>query len=176
MKKAFLLFALLSILCIGNAQNPLSYEYVIQKEGMTAEQIYNSLVVWISTNFTSVDGEYLKDKEEKMIVKDVMIDFSTGKLSTICYDGDVKFKMQFFCREGRFKVILTNFIHSNLPGNSRTCILGLIYDTPVRGKNGKFDENVWESIKADTDLFSNNLKTKLENEIKLTQTYTNDDW
>ena len=77
MKKVFLFFALFSILNIGNAQNPLSYEYVIQKEGMTAEQIYNSLVVWISTNFTSIDGEYLKDKEYSSITL-------VGLVSHIC--------------------------------------------------------------------------------------------
>ena len=65
MKKIILLFALFSLLSIGNAQNPLTYEYVIQKEGMTAEQIYNSLIVWISTDFVSIDGDYFKDKRKK---------------------------------------------------------------------------------------------------------------
>lgn len=176
MKKIILLFALFSLLSIGNAQNPLTYEYVIQKEDMTAEQIYNSLVVWISTNFVSIDGDYLKDKEEKIIVKDASIPFSTNKLVTVCYDGKIKFKMQFYCRDGRFKVQLTNINHINLPENSPSCKLGILYDTPQKGKNGKFDEKVWMSIKETMDNYANDLKIRLEKEIQPVQNDTNDDW
>ena len=173
MKKAMLLIALMTIVMVGRTQEPLSYEFIIQKEGVASVQIYNQLIDWIATNFKAVDGDFYRDKEEKTITKDVMIDFETGKLTMICYDGHLRYKLKFQCRDGRFKVQMTNFEHSVNPGNSSSCILGLIMDQPVRKSNGKFDEKAWEKIKETTDTEANRLRQQME---ALTFESKNDDW
>lgn len=161
------------MMTVGHAQNPLTYDYVIQKEGVTADQIYTALVDWIATSFKSVDGDFFRDKEEKMITKDVMYEFSTGKLRVICYDGSISYKLKFQCREGRFRVQMTNFEHKNKPGNNANCVLGLIMDEPVRGANGKFDEEVWQMVKQTTDAEAARMQRIFE---ALNITATNDDW
>ena len=173
MKKALLLIAMVAIMTVGHAQKPLTYDYVIQKGGATADQIYSALVDWIATSFKAVDGDFYRDKEEKMITKDVMFEFSTGKLTLTCYNGSVSYKLKFQCRDGRFKMEMTNFNHDVKPGNSQTCILGLIYDQPQRVHNGSFDETAWNKIKEACDAEAARLKNTLEG---LTINPANDDW
>lgn len=173
MKKALLFIALVTMIMVGHAQKPLTYDYVIQKEGATADQIYTALVDWIATNFKAVDGDFYRDKEEKMITKDVMFEFSTGKLTLSCYDGSITYKLKFQCRDGRFKMELTNFNHTVRPKNSSSCILGLIMDQPMRVHNGAFDESAWEKIKEACDAEAARLKGTLEG---LTINPANDDW
>jgi hypothetical protein len=173
MKKALLLIALTAMMAVGYAQEPLTYDYVIQKEGATADQIYTALVDWIATNFKAVDGDFFRDKEEKMITKDVMFDFSTSKLSLLCYCGHITYKLKFQCRDGRFRMQMTNFTHSVNPGNSQSCILGLIYDQPRRVHNGSFDEKAWNNIKEACDIHAEGLRAELE---ALTMKPDKEDW
>lgn len=173
MKKGLLFLAFMAIINLGHAQDPLSYECVIQKEGISAEQIFNQLVDWIATNFKAVDGDFYRDKEEKVITKDVMIDFTTGKLTMSCYDGSLRYKLKFQCRDGRFKVQMTNFEHDVKAGNSTSCILGLILDQPVRKGNGIFDEKAWNKIKETTDAEAARIQRTLES---LNFNTENDDW
>ena len=172
MKKALLFIALVTMIMVGHAQKPLTYDYVIQKEGATADQIYTALVDWIATNFKAVDGDFYRDKEEKMITKDVMFDFSTSRLALLCYCGKITYKLKFQCRDGRFKMEMTNFSHDVKPGNSQSCILGLIYDQPQRIHNGSYDESAWEKIKEACDEEAARLKSTLE---ALTINPANDD-
>lgn len=173
MKKVLFIIAMVAMVMVGHAQKPLTYDYVIQKEGATAEQIYSALVDWIATSFKAVDGDFYRDKEEKMITKDVMFDFSANKLSLLCYSGKITYKLKFQCRDGRFKMEMTNFSHEVNPGNSQTCILGLIYDQPQKIHNGSYDEKAWEKIKEACDAEAARLKNTLES---LTINPANDDW
>lgn len=173
MKKVLLFIAFMAISGIGHAQEPLSYDFIIQKEGVTAEQIYNQLVDWIATNFKVVDGDFYRDKEEKVITKDVMMGFTTGKLTLIGYEGSLRYKLKFQCKDGRFRVQMTNFEHNVKPGNSPTWALGLILDKPVRKENGVLDEKAWNRVKEITDAEATRIQKTLE---ALTFNNANDDW
>lgn len=164
---------MVAMVMVGHAQKPLTYDYVIQKEGATAAQIYTALVDWIATNFKAVDGDFYRDKEEMMITKDVMFDFSANKLSLLCYSGKITYKLKFQCRDGRFKMEMTNFNQDVNPGNSQTCILGLIYDQPQRVHNGPYDEKAWEKIKEACDAEADRMKSTLES---LDINPANNDW
>lgn len=173
MKKLMLSVVIVCFIQLGQAQEPLSYEFVIQKEGVSAAQIYNQLVDWIATNFKAVDGDFYRDKEDKMITKDAMFDFNTGKLTMICYDGKISYKLKFQCRDGRFKMELTNFNHSVNPRNNQGCALGLILSEPERKNYGQYDEKAWEKIKEACDAEASRLQKVLEG---LTFNTSNDDW
>ncbi len=163
MKKVLCLFAFIAVIGFCHAQEPLSYEFVIQKDSVPAEQIYVQLVDWIATNFVSVDGDFFHDKEEKLIVKDVLTDFSTGRLIYMCYEGFLRYKLKFQCRDGRFKVQLTNFIHENKPGYG--CELGLIMNEPVKHGHGKQDEQIWQLIKEKAEHIADTKRLEMENLI-----------
>ena len=44
---------LLVSMMASKAQEPLSYDFVIAKDGVSAEQIYTQLIDWIATDFKS---------------------------------------------------------------------------------------------------------------------------
>ena len=173
MKKALLLLAFVATMMAASAQKPLSYDFVIQKEGATDLQIYNSLIDWIATSFKAVDGDFYRDKEEKTITKDVAFDFNTSKIMMSCYNGTVTYKLKFQCREGRFKVVMTNFEHSVKPGNSTSCILGSIMDQPVADGNGGYDRKAWEKVKEATDAEAARIQSMME---ALEISTADDDW
>ena len=111
MKKFICFIAFTMMIFIGiNAQTPISYSCVIQKEGATAEQIYNSLMNYIVTEFKATNNDFYHNKEQLIITKDVMFDFAP-KIYYRTYDGYVKYKLKLQCRDGRFKVELVNFNH-----------------------------------------------------------------
>ena len=154
---------LLVSMMASKAQEPLSFDFVIAKDGVTAEQIYTQLIDWIATDFKSVDGDFYRDKEERIITKDVVFSFSTKKLTMICYDGKISYKLKFQCRDGRFKMELTNFNHSVNPGNNQGCALGLILaEAPEPRGLGNVDDKAWLKIKDACEEEANRIKGLLE--------------
>lgn len=124
MKKAFLIAIVLMSTMFGNLKaQPLSYSYVIQKEGATAEQIYNALMDFIATDFLATDGDFYRDKEQFVITKDARTKFKAD-YQYGWYDGNIRYKIKFQCRDGRFKVEITNFYHtSQYIGNPKLKVL-----------------------------------------------------
>ncbi len=173
MKKIFILFAMLAFGTMATAQEALSYEFVVKKDGIPAEKIYSAVVDYIATNFKAVDGDFYHDKETLTITKDVKIDYHPNGLTIICYEGWLRYKLKIQCREGRFKVVLTNFYHSNLPKNNDGCQLGLLLSEPQRLKNGRFDEKVWGELK---EIAGNEVKF-FQNDFEQMKINTEeDDW
>lgn len=167
---------LLVSMMASKAQEPLSYDFVIAKDGVSAEQIYTQLVDWIATDFKAVDGDFYRDKEEKMITKDVVFDFSTNKLSLSWYNGKISYKLKFQCRDGRFKVELTNFIHeTDLKHDpNQKCPLGLILTEAPEPKGfGNVDDKAWVKIKEACEEEANRIKGMLEAKSFNAK---NDDW
>jgi len=134
-----------------SAQEPLSYSYVIQKDSATAVQIYDALMDFIATEFVATDGDFYHDKDALVITKDVRVNFSPNVFTRV-YDGDIRYKIKFQCRDGRFKMELTNFCHrsygtSKEPGDRYT--FGLIGKRFVDLNNmtpKSYNEKVWNQI------------------------------
>lgn len=152
------------------AQTPVSYEYVIQKDGATAEQIYSTLVDWVVTSFKAVDGDFYHDKAEKVITKDAMFGYEATRRITACYGGHISYKLKFQCRDGRFKMTMLNFEHHNAPGNAPTCVLGLITD---RVPDDRFAKEIWNDIRQKIDAYAADMKGQME---RLPMNTANDDW
>lgn len=171
MKKVIVIAALLVAMLGAKAQNPIAFEYVIQKEGATAEQIYNALVDWIVSSFQAVDGDFYRDKEEKMITKDVMFRYDAPRLQIKCYNGEIRYKLKFQCRDGRFKMTCTNFCHKNDPGNHWSCILDMITDEEP---SERYAKEVWQDIKNKAEIKADDIKNQLEQLQVGAQ--GNDDW
>lgn len=152
------------------AQTPVSYEYVIQKDGATAEQIYSTLVDWVVTSFKAVDGDFYRDKEEKVITKDALFDYEATRRITACYGGHISYKLKFQCRDGRFKMMMVNFEHHNAPGNAPTCVLGPITD---QAPDDRFAKEIWNDIRQKIDAYAADMKGQME---RLPMNTANDDW
>ena len=172
MKRIVLFIALaMGFACSAlQAQTPVSYEYVIQKEGATADQIYSALVDWIVTGFKAVDGDFYHDKEEKVITKDAIFDYEATRRMTACYGGHISYKLKFQCRDGRFKMVMLNFEHHNAPGNAPTCVLGPITD---QAPDDRFAKEIWEDVRQKIADYAMEMKSRME---QMTVNTASDDW
>lgn len=145
------------------AQEPISFEKVIQVDSVKKNDIYNGLKEWIGMNYRSAKSVIeVDDKEAGLIIISPRKDYSIGKLQYMCYDGTIKYTIKFQIKEGRFKVTITNFIHENDPGNKSQCQVGLIttsteYDGQsswgYKGPNNK----IWLDVKAKSITIANKL-------------------
>lgn len=173
MKKLFLIIAMLAFGMMATAQEALTYEFVVKKDGVAAETLYAAVVDYIATNFKAVDGDFYHDKETLTITKDVKVDYHPGGLAIICYEGWLRYKLKVQCRDGRFKVILTNFNHTNLPKNNDGCQLGLLLSEPQKLKYGKSDIKVWNELNSIAQGQMDLYQTEFN---KLSFDSSNDDW
>lgn len=164
MRKILLLaIALLVITCGLMAQEPISFEKVIKVDSVKSNAIYNGLKEWIGMNYRSAKSVIeVDDKEAGLIIISPRTSYSMGKLQYICYDGTIKHTIKFQIKDGRFKIVVTNFIHDNDPGNKAECQVGLITTSPeydgqsswgYKGPNNK----IWLDIKPKIELIANKI-------------------
>ena len=88
---------------------------VIQVEGVSKDELYNRAKEWVATVFNSAPDVLKLDNKEggKMIVKGLTDIYSVYSLYTSkskCF-----FTIKIFCKESRFKVIVTDFVLQNYP-------------------------------------------------------------
>lgn len=166
----------------GNLKaQPLSYSYVIQKEGATAEQIYNALMDFIATDFLATDGDFYRDKEQFVITKDVSVKFKPNVYTRV-YDGTIRYKLKFQCRDGRFKMEMTNFTHtshgtSKASGDQYT--FGLIkneFEDLHNMTPKSYNEKIWKQIMEICEAEAETMKTKMESLETGSTTQDQEDW
>lgn len=169
MKKLVLLPFLLCVFMLPViAQEPISFEKVIKADSIKKNDIYYGLKEWVGMNYRSAKSvTEVDDKEAGLLIISPRKDYSMGKLSYLCYSGTVKYTVKFQIKDGRFKVVVTNFFHENDPGNNDLCNLGLITTSEeFEGKSAwgakSYSNKVWKDIKAKAELLSNNLFNELQ--------------
>lgn len=166
--KRIMIFAIISLSFSGLfAQERLSFEKVITVDSIKKNDIYNGLKEWVGMNFVSAKNVIeLDDKEAGLIIVNPLRDYTIGKLQYLCYDGYIKYSIKMQIKEGRFKVVITNFMHENNPGNNSSCQLGLIttsveYDGISGWGYKSYNNKVWLDVKKDCELIANESFKKL---------------
>lgn len=145
------------------SQEKLSFEKVIQVDSLVKDKIYFGLKNWISTAYVS-SKEVLEmdDKDAGLLVLSTRQTYSFGKLYYICYDGYLDYKVKIQIKDYRFKITVTNFIHTVLPSNNYLCALGLLTtDLEYKGKGAwgakPYNDKVWADLINNATNISNNL-------------------
>jgi hypothetical protein len=125
MKKISTILIVLLATVSALAQEPLEYSEVIQAEGRSAEQIYETLQRWVATSwkFPSAAKRYQADNKE--IIIDGIFGFESKSFSTTAYSGDVEYNVDIQVREGRLKATMSNFRHTRV--RSKVKPLGTVY-------------------------------------------------
>ena len=85
-----------------------------------------------------------------------------------------------YTKNNRYKVVLTNFIHSVDPQRSSECALGLITIAeghPSTGRMKKFNDEIWNDIKLKMKVFSSGIFMSMESKtMDIKKENENDDW
>jgi hypothetical protein len=177
MKKILIELLLLSGF-FANAQSPLEFSKVIQAEGKNQTELFILINDWFAVNYNSAnDVIQMADKDAGIIIGKGSTEYSFGKLTYSCYEGRLKYTLKVSFKDNRFKVDLTNFVHSVNIGNSEKCEMGLLTDAidyTDKGLNKNYHNKVWDDLKLKSEDLSNSIFTLLEEKVK-TET-KDDDW
>jgi hypothetical protein len=178
--KKVLFVLLLVATSLANAQEKLSFEKVIPVEGVDKQTLFVGIKEWIGLNFNSAKSVIeVEDKEAGLIVGKSNIEYEKSTFGYGCYGGWLNFNIRIQCRDGRFKVELTNFVHEIKKGNSDGCQLGLLTTATEYGKGGlqkKFNNNVWKDLKEKAETLSLVYFTDLSRIDFNGVSDNNDDW
>lgn len=137
------------------AQEPLEYSEVIQAEGRSAEQIYETLQRWVATSwkFPSLAKRYQADNKE--IIVDGIFDFVSKGFSTSAYSGDVTYSLGIQVRDGRLKATMSNFRHTRV--RSKVSPLGTVYKEELT--KGQYKEGGHGDIFTTRSVYNGVMKS-----------------
>ena len=183
MKKALFSLCMLFLVATIQAQEPLSFEKVIQADSIKKDAIYNGLKEWVGMNFRSAKNVIeIDDKEAGMLLLRPVSDYKMKGLPYLGFEGYLKYTIKLNIKDGRFKVVITNFEHSVLPGNCRDCNLGLITideEYPYKysfGAKGSMNK-VWKDVKVKSEQIALNYFEEISKiKFKSTAAGENDNW
>lgn len=181
MKKLLLLIPLIVVSLFANAQDRLTFDKVIQVEEIDKDNIYLGLKEWFALNFVSSKNVIeLEDKEAGIIIGNTNVNYSKGSFTYACYKGWLNYTIKVQCKDGRFKVDVTNFRHQIQKGNSESCELGILTTADESGRKGmekKYHNNVWKDLKEKSEEEANKIFDLLENvDFKNISDSSSEDW
>ena len=143
------------------AQEAVSYSKVVQVDSTDKAKLFAMVHEWFASTYNSAnDVIQMSDKEAGILVGKGAMTYSYGKVSYVCYDGKVDYTIKVSVKDNRFKIELSNFIHSINPGNGAQCNLGLITTAEVyttSGMSKNYSNKAWVDIKEKINSYSNGV-------------------
>ncbi len=160
----FVLFVFFPILV--SSQEKLSFDKVINVEGVDKQSLYVGVKEWFGLTFKSAKSVIeVDDKDAALIIGNSNVDYGRSNIMYACYTGWLKFTIKIQCRDGRFRVELTNFVHEVKKGNSSGCELGMLTTAEEYGRGGLqkgYNNKVWKDLKEKAEDIANIYFARLE--------------
>jgi hypothetical protein len=176
-KLLFISFFLLAIIYL-QAQNPIIFSKVIQADSLNKTELFIKVNDWFATNYKSAnDVIQMADKDAGTIIGKGSQPYSYGKLSYGCYDGYLNYTIKVYVKDNRFKIELTDFVHSVRVGNSSECEFGTITDAEIytsKGISKSYHNKAWVDMKTKIQNFSEDIFASIES--KLNSNTKEDNW
>lgn len=164
----------------AQAQQKFTVEKVITAEGMTKSQIYVKVNEWFATTYNSSnDVIQMNDKEAGIMVGNGSESYFKKGMAYGCYSGRLKYTIKVSAKEGRYKVELTNWMHTIKRGNAPQCELGMLTTAEsyaTKGMSKKYHNLVWNELKTQATDFSNGMFSSIEKKVSAKDAPANDDW
>lgn len=163
--------------CIGSyAQEPLSYSEVIQAEGMSKRDIYNTAKKWFVTSFNDANSVIQVDNPTDGIVTGKgQFDFIYPGITYAAGSGYVSFIVNFQIKEGRFKVTISDFSHVSLNSDyAKFWSIGSICDKPIYTDRQR--RKVWEKVFPKSQEKSKNMIESIKIFFKEKKVFEDDNW
>ncbi|MFL5730265.1 MAG: DUF4468 domain-containing protein [Cytophagaceae bacterium] len=149
-----------------------TYMEIVVTEGSTKDQLFNKAKTWGSLHKYTVIKED-KEKGEYLVQGTFGVKYPAPQPG-LYHDGTVSWMMNVYAKDGKYKYVLTNFVHASPKGNGGK----LESKDPECGKF-TLTPNGWAVIKKDSkvklEAIVKDLKTTMsapENKVKS----TGDDW
>lgn len=158
---------------MGFSQTPISYEDVVSlNDSVSKESLYNRGYHWVINIFKNPQKVVqLNDKESGQIVCKAAFKYDQTKWlwgGSEVSKGYVNYTVKLYFKNGRYKYVISDFIHVSESGDSR---FGLITDQKkcpdikLFGARG-WKDKIWIDIKNQIETEANLLKNSLLLEMK----------
>jgi len=183
MKKLIMTFTIMVVVIFGLCgQEPLTYTEVVQVDSISQNELYNRAKLWFATIYNSSNDVIQVDNKEggefigKAILKYIP-NIHSGNEQT---KGNIKYTIKIFVKEGRYKYIITDFIHDPYGNHFGKSSMGLITtekDCPKPKPMAKgWSNKVWADIKTQIETNMISLIANLKESMSKTTESKNDDW
>lgn len=178
--KKILLFLLLSVcsLCIL-AQNQISYNKVIAKDGLLKEDLYNSVKLWVAVNFNCANKVVQLDSKEDgiLIIKGSLPYEFSSNMTDYVMNGHIDYTLKIQVRDERFKVEFLDFSHSSSQKQySAYYSLGIITDADKPNKKDKRCLKAWPDMKKNIQVYAEQFFAEIENGINDNSKKDDENW
>jgi hypothetical protein len=180
--KNFSLTVLFLLSCFFSfSQEAKSFEKIILVDSINKASIFISINEWFAKTYNSAnDVIQINDKEEGIIIGNGIIIYNYGKVSYSCSEGSLKYSIKVSVKNNKYKIELSNFIHTVNIGNNLKCQLGLINNSDLYSTSGMYkgiQNDVWNDIKLKIEQFSNSIFQSIESHTQKINTEKNkNDW
>jgi hypothetical protein len=173
MKKSLLAVSLASLACMPlKASEPHTIAKVITVDStMNKEAVFVSVNSWFATRYNSSnDVIQMSDKDAGVIIGKALMEVPAPNFSLTCSKGVLNYTIKAQCRDGRFRVEVSNVIHASThPNAAGSCSFGLlttdeIYKEKGMGKNA-YNE-AWRLFKFRIDKYAEELFNDIEQYVK----------
>ena len=146
MKKILLIVMLLFSITVV-AQEPLKFSEVIQVEGMSANDIFNTAKKWFVTHFKDANSVIQVDNpNDGILVGKGNLPFVYKSLTWSNSSGCIWFIVDIKIKDGRFKMTVSDFRHeSKAPQYAEGWSLGLIYDSYLPDYKHQH-KKIWDKV------------------------------
>ena len=145
----FLLLMFISVNVMGQ-EEPLQCDTVIQAPGKSVSEIYTTVKAWVATSYNSANSVIQMDDAPNgiMICKGRFQYEAPGGINYQYMDGYVDYTLKIQVREGRYKVMVGNFIHqSTSPQFTKAWTFGQITESDeYQGKGDRRKKKVWPNL------------------------------
>jgi len=174
---------LLSIICVLtlsvglNAQEPVSFEKVIQADSIGKSELYLQINSWIVEYYKSANAVIQMSDQEAGIfmVKGNSEYKGLAPFGKSSYDGRVSHTVTIYIKDGRFKVIVSNFVHSS---DYKGYSLGLITSAKIHSTNGMFkklNNDSWNDLKTKSKKDAERIFNSITQKTK-EASFNDDSW
>ena len=151
-------FLLLMMAAVCNAQTDtaLTYSNIVQVDsGLKANELYNRALTWIAENYKDSKSVLeVQDKEAGELIGKGALQYKGTYYLGSSIGGWVNYELKILVKDGRYKFVFTDFIHTGTYYNTGTVSFGLITtakECPKSKWPNMFGQNMatraWDDIK-----------------------------
>ena len=139
----------------ANAAEQFKLSEVITCDSLADKEIFSMIREWSATNLVNAKvGTQVMDSESMFISFNLTSEYTYGTMTMKSYEGWYHYTVTVKCKDGRFKVEMSNLVHENKPGFYEKSKLGLIYEgdenlekSTQKGPDRKVVEDIKEKAK-----------------------------
>lgn len=176
MKKLSLSIVLICFCSVLCAQDALKYSEVIKIDTIPKDELYNRAKLWFVDVFNSAnDVLQLESQQDGQLIGKATFEYVPKMfiLSDLS-KGMVKYTLQVFIKEGRYKYIVTDFI---LNSRHNFGLITTSMECPKpKLRDKKWSDKTWIDIKNQIDRQIQPLIISLQSGMNKQSESKNDDW